>query len=615
MNPSAPVTIDLLLELKKQQDTYNDLLHQMQQKLEAQAQLAQQPISQAVSPSFFNRTKPRTRARSNTNPSSPSTKYKELTAALYAINSRYRISWECAELLVELADGTTGAEIAPPTSASAPGTLGTSGEKRGRERAITLGGGDQSKPSTPTQGMSSSMIISPSTSSHSGPPPGSPPPWRASTGRHDLSHRQLVLLREMLNNAEAVLSTTDGSGLPLTVPEETTPESTTESLRVNRDWRWGGPMSSTVTLPSEETHVEGPRKKKPRVNKMVGMSGLRDILRALKKKNVTDSALNNPPPPPPHPRPSMVHNHASVSVGSLVTDISSDLPKPKEKVLGRRPELGSGQDVIVNRERGRDPTPLSIQIPAPRKPRRPSLASIFRIGSRKNTPPSMSAADLPAQYSDREHSESSRPGTGLGSNDHSGLEEDWDKIDSVSDLDVTANALADREKDRPATLKKRRGNSPYLQYRAPSSSTSQLGLPSTPRRSASGSQLSIWAESPSKVRSRTPNRAIPRAPRLSNVDEAMEGTKSRVVESQLRRSSSRTSGRIKSGSIRSMPAQPVLSESRLAMTPENIKPLLENAKEIHARLVDCIAEIQQLLESKGVREISVRCITGQSLAS
>jgi hypothetical protein len=170
-------------------------------------------------------------------------------------------------------------------------------------------------------------------------------------------------------------------------------------------------------------------------------------------------------------------------------------------------------------------------------------------------------------------------------------------------------------------LKKRRGNSPYLQYRAPSSSTSQLGRPCTPRRSASGSQLSIWAESPSKVRSRTPNHVTPRAPRLSNVEEAAEGTKSKVVQSQLRRTSSRTSARVqKSGSIRSMPPQPVLSESRLAMTPENIKPLLENAREIHARLVDCIMEIQQLLGSDGARDINVSgppCApaTGHSLPS
>jgi hypothetical protein len=52
----------------------------------------------------------------------------------------------------------------------------------------------------------------------------------------------------------------------------------------------------------------------------------------------------------------------------------------------------------------------------------------------------------------------------------------------------------------------------------------------------------------------------------------------------------------KNGSVRSMPPQPV-PELRLAMTPENIKPLVENAREVHGRLVECVAEIRSLLES------------------
>ena len=50
----------------------------------------------------------------------------------------------------------------------------------------------------------------------------------------------------------------------------------------------------------------------------------------------------------------------------------------------------------------------------------------------------------------------------------------------------------------------------------------------------------------------------------------------------------------KSGSVRSMPPQSSIPE-RLAMTPENIKPLLENAKEVHSRLTECIAAIRALL--------------------
>jgi hypothetical protein len=47
-----------------------------------------------------------------------------------------------------------------------------------------------------------------------------------------------------------------------------------------------------------------------------------------------------------------------------------------------------------------------------------------------------------------------------------------------------------------------------------------------------------------------------------------------------------------------MPPHPVssgLPDPKLAMTPENIKPLLENAKEVHVKLNECIAEIRSLL--------------------
>ena len=40
-----------------------------------------------------------------------------------------------------------------------------------------------------------------------------------------------------------------------------------------------------------------------------------------------------------------------------------------------------------------------------------------------------------------------------------------------------------------------------------------------------------------------------------------------------------------------------LRDSKLAMAPENIKPLLENAREVHARCTDCIAELEALLGS------------------
>jgi len=96
-------------ELKKQQQVYQNLVLQMQRKLDLQAQLAHQPAQRTALSSFLNLNKSKvTRGRSNMNPGdSCSARYKELAAAFYTINSKYRISWECAELLVDLADGTS----------------------------------------------------------------------------------------------------------------------------------------------------------------------------------------------------------------------------------------------------------------------------------------------------------------------------------------------------------------------------------------------------------------------------------------------------------------------------------------------------------------------------
>ena len=173
--------------------------------------------------------------------------YKRFVEAFWGINYKYRVSWQCAELLIELGNGSSGGDgdgsgviSAPPststTSALAPviqqHLSGAGGEGqifnlKGRERAITLAG-DESKhsttpplsptahhePQTHCQSQPSSAIVSTGSdsmtsgmhsenaTSNGGPPLASPlsMSWRASTGGHDLSQRQLVLLREILNS-------------------------------------------------------------------------------------------------------------------------------------------------------------------------------------------------------------------------------------------------------------------------------------------------------------------------------------------------------------------------------------------------------------------------------
>ncbi|KAF9003695.1 hypothetical protein BDQ17DRAFT_1425187 [Cyathus striatus] len=122
------------------------------------------------------------RNRSNTNPTVPPPSpsqlaYCELASSFYTINSKYRISWECTELLIELATGSSSASSPPSNTGPASAS---------QEHAITLTG-DESMPPTPTPGAISSLA---SSMSHS-PPPASPPAlaWRASTRRHDLSQQ------------------------------------------------------------------------------------------------------------------------------------------------------------------------------------------------------------------------------------------------------------------------------------------------------------------------------------------------------------------------------------------------------------------------------------------
>ena len=69
-----------------------------------------------------------------------------------------------------------------------------------------------------------------------------------------------------------------------------------------------------------------------------------------------------------------------------------------------------------------------------------------------------------------------------------------------------------------------------------------------------------------------------------------------------RRSSSRR-GKL-TGSVRSAPPPtPMLQDGdrrglALSLTPETIRPLLENAREVHARCTECVDELRALLASR-----------------
>ncbi|OJA11488.1 hypothetical protein AZE42_12383 [Rhizopogon vesiculosus] len=220
-------------------------------------------------------------------------------------------------------------------------------------------------------------------------------------------------------------------------------------------------------------------------------------------------------------------------------------------------------------------------------PRRPSLASIFRLGQKNKSASSGAESSLDSVDNPRSASRGSATTE----------EEEWDRIDSLADLDAAARALGI---DGSSTIKGKKGRSPYLHHH-------HDARPVTPKRPPDSSQTSLKCEpSPRSIRPM-------RSTRLSNVEEvdddrlARSKSKAKHRASLPRTSPSRPPSRnyklAISGSVRSAPPQPpegdppLLSDLKLAMTPENIKPLLENAKEVHLRLNECIRDVRALLDA------------------
>ncbi|KAL7278383.1 hypothetical protein ACG7TL_008363 [Trametes sanguinea] len=577
-------------QLKQLQTTYTSLVDRVRELLSD----PQESQSRPVSPSYIHLPRPVLRSRSNTNPAANSSLNRnQFNAAFLNIEAKYRLSWECAELLIDLAGGGSTGETpssAPPSSSQSAPAVPTSIEgRKSRERAITLAG-DEQKP----------VIAAPSTHGTTSPPLASPPSqWRASTGRHDLSQRQLLLLREMLNNPDpnATLS------FEPNIPEE----------EINRSWRWGDAMNSTVTLPSEESggHQYGtvPSPTKKRRTSRLGMRGLRDMLKSLKKSY---SEQGQSPVLPRVP--------ASSSSISASTDSSLNLTRdsrPPSVAQRRRAKTSTGPESIASRREVHPNSPYGTTQSVPHKssPRRPSLASIFRLGQKTKTTQAGAGQSVDDLSPNAAGLGSGNSGTSLGDD----IEEDWDRVESVSDLDHAARTMG-LSADGTATVRGKKGRSPYLFQREP--------RPETPRR-PDASASSIWSpgESPKKLSAIPPStlQSYQRSIKLSDVREAGEGEASVGGEQRVRpnsRSKHRQSAPSPSprrppsrnrknptGSVRSAPPQGMggglspdmaggpLPDVKLAMSPENIKPLLENAREVHARCVECIGELEALLNN------------------
>ena len=560
---------------------------------------------------------PRRRSRSNATTMPPSAQIRTITTSVTELQSKFAITWECAELLIELGGSTVPSRISKvqsksslaskvfPTSNSAPPEMANGIGRRGRDRAITLGG-DEQKPALPeTEPKPDTMPATPRDSGD----------WSSKSEKGDLNSRQLLLLREMLYYPDA----------------HDAPQSVLERLRVldsrvNRDWAWGGPMGSTITLPPSDgssynhrTATPSPTKKRGATR--LGMSAVRDMLRSL-KRSVTE-ANQNQNQRLPHPPSS------ESSIG--LADRPAPRRRAKTSTGPQGSDLGRESPAPHNHRDPRSPY-NTVNSSVHKSPRRPSLASIFRFAHRsKSNANSGNSTDRSSVRNQPSAPSSSGTGSQAAMED-----EDWDRIDdSVSDLDFHSphsTRSTSGGTDASSTLRAKRADreqlekSPRLAHQdnlPPESFTPRRGGPPGPE----ASQSSIWEGTWS------------RGTKLSNVEEIAEGNtpvkrgptkrpsrvfklspspslkrhlsdakqpRQRQQQQPVRVNGKRLSGvppvqRIgNTGSVRSTPPQWIepageLPDPKLAMTPENIKPLLDSAREVLLRCTECVAEARTLL--------------------
>ena len=449
------------------------------------------------------------------------------------------------------------------------------------------------------------------------------------------------------------------------------------------------------------------------------MGGIRDMLRSLKRGHMEELQQlgnSNPGELPSTQQCHHLHGHLPSAVALAQPMMHSTTSLSTESSIGsksvhnqaqvqNRPPISRIPSQIRRRGRSstgpesmrsnKGPSPTSFNPPfftAPKpSPRRPSLASIFRIGNNKTRAAvlhtgvsGVDPATLPSAFGASEHDLPAAQCTRTGgeySNSTGEEEEDWDRMDSSSDLDaaaIKALGIVDGAYDVSATVRgrgriktktdeKKAGVSPYLQN--PSSdqhhppplpaSSSSTGLGNflarhsiIPKRSFSASQSSIFGSAGVDGQQQTSPTVPSRLSRHSNFEEQqstdtadneppasfrISSSKSAPITTQSklpnanfsasttpgsssRPSSSRSTKfpNAKTGSVRSMPPHLVpssllpaglhgqqpsplssLPDPKLGMimTPENIKPLLENAKEVHVKLHECIVEIRALIDN------------------
>lgn len=257
------------------------------------------------------------------------------------------------------------------------------------------------------------------------PPRATPEQWRASTGRQELSKRQLEVLRTMLATpvsdrerppssarAGSSLSTTSNTDKPTqTVLATATMRQMSRSTTSDRSASgvdFPSPAGSTYIVTSDTfpSPATASTLANPKRASRAGLAGLKDYLRSMKGKpdSPSPSPANRPIPvfgPPRSPTSGL--DYPQTAIGSRFTDSPSPrphvpAPPPSAGLIGKqhkRPSIrnifrassGTWNDLVRNDK----PTSGSTPSPLPRQPSRPELST------RKSSLPSTAEVETEAE--------------------------------------------------------------------------------------------------------------------------------------------------------------------------------------------------------------------------
>ncbi|KAH7100321.1 hypothetical protein BKA62DRAFT_250362 [Auriculariales sp. MPI-PUGE-AT-0066] len=542
---------------------------------------------------------------------------------LQKIEHEYSIWWECADILIELGGkprndeesvAPTDTDTLPPSGRNTPRSELDTESLAGRGRALTVLAAQNST------ALRSSSLSSP------------PNQWRASAGRHDLNQRQLHLLKKMLDTPDP--STFVVGGVAIVAPRVRYRESATtlaadttvNSAVGGSDYGASPDSHHGVHLPHIDSRMRSSSpapsyRLSPLVDKVRrgsrGIAGLRDILRSFRRHaraqaSATTSQTSSIPG---------VNGHDLIPTSSAAAS-SLSISAHDEGIPQRKLCPTTGAQVLVSeqeKQRQKEMHPNSpygtVGATAAKTIRRPSLASLFRLASGKSKQRQRHLGDsVPRRSEDPDSS-------------------DWDRMESASEPDLPSAHISAETRMASDTVRGRKKVT-YEALAVAKSATVQSGnlsRPASRNGAASGSQSSVNLVLPSTPlnpgrRNRmfgapgsrdggapppAPSQAYAHAAYISGASRNHSDATPKADPEAYRRGRERSatdparpvtlSHSASTNNLHSTvptsttDALPPLPDLRLAVTPENILPLLEYAKEVHTRLNSCVAELRSAL--------------------